>query len=478
MSLAVIVVGLAGQTAAWASVKISKKPTQNMSCSGGVCSPTAKKAVLNVNDLAQLLAGGNATIKSGQLAQDIEIDAALSWTSTNRLTLDAYGSITFNKPVKLLGAGALTIATNDGGTGGDFRFVGRGHAKFSDVHSALTINGQRYQLFKSFKAFRREFRHGAGTRKFYAQAGNWDMSGSIYSASPIDIAFEGAFEGLGNAISHMTIHEPSEDRSTALGFFGGVSLTGVVRDITLTDVDVAGMGSVLRGAGALAGGSAGVVSNARVTGQVSSTVTGVEVGGLLGTNGGMVSDSSANIAVSGNTETLSGGLVGHNLSLDGYPAIVQDSYASGTVSGGSAIGGLIGKMEGGNVSNSYSSATVTGSEGASAGGLIGAFAPGYSAPRLSASYSTGIVSEGAFVGGLIGQDLVGSGIADSYWDMDTSGISDPARGAGNVANDPGITGLTTQQLKSGLPAGFSPSIWKEKAKINNGYPYLLDNSPE
>ncbi len=61
--------------------------------------------------------------------------------------------------------------------------------------------------------------------------------------------------------------------------------------------------------------------------------------------------------------------------------------------------------------------------------------------------------------------------------MDTSGISDPAQGAGNVQNDPGITVLTTQQFTSGLPTGFSPLIWKEKAGINSGYPWLIDNSP-
>ncbi|MEI9932852.1 MAG: hypothetical protein WDM89_20525 [Rhizomicrobium sp.] len=64
-----------------------------------------------------------------------------------------------------------------------------------------------------------------------------------------------------------------------------------------------------------------------------------------------------------------------------------------------------------------------------------------------------------------------------YWDLDTSGISNPAQGAGNQASDPGITGLTTAQFQSGLPAGFDPGIWKQNAKLNNGYPYLIDNTP-
>jgi hypothetical protein len=47
-----------------------------------------------------------------------------------------------------------------------------------------------------------------------------------------------------------------------------------------------------------------------------------------------------------------------------------------------------------------------------------------------------------------------------------------------VQNDPGITGLTTAQFTSGLPAGFDKSIWREKANVNNGYPYLIDLPPQ
>jgi hypothetical protein len=48
----------------------------------------------------------------------------------------------------------------------------------------------------------------------------------------------------------------------------------------------------------------------------------------------------------------------------------------------------------------------------------------------------------------------------------------------NKANNPGVTGLTTEQLQSGLPEGFDPSIWGESADINGGLPYLLANPPK
>ncbi len=88
-----------------------------------------------------------------------------------------------------------------------------------------------------------------------------------------------------------------------------------------------------------------------------------------------------------------------------------------------------------------------------------------------------IGGSGVIVGGLIGDDLAQTRTTNSFWDMDTSGIANPAQGAGNVQNDPGITGLSDAQLKSGLPAGFDPSTWKESVKLNNGDPYLIDNPP-
>ena len=81
-----------------------------------------------------------------------------------------------------------------------------------------------------------------------------------------------------------------------------------------------------------------------------------------------------------------------------------------------------------------------------------------------------------FKGGIAGTADKATAASD-YWDLDTSGISDPSKGAGNTANFPGLTGLTTAQFQSGFPAGFDPAIWGQDPSINNGYPYLLANPP-
>ena len=195
---------------------------------------------------------------------------------------------------------------------------------------------------------------------------------------------------------------------------------------------------------------------------------------------GTVTRCHAAVAVSITGEFgAAGGLIGRNEGFE--DAAVYESYATGPVSGGagSAVGGLIGDNSGGMIINTYATGTVTGGANSQVGGLIGTNEDGNSFPVITSSYATGAVSggSGAVLGGILGQDVADSEISNAYWDLDTSGISDPTKGAGNIANDPGITGLTDAQLKSGLPAGFDKKVWHENAAVNGGYPYLVDLPP-
>ena len=56
------VLAAAGISPAEASLKISGKKTQNVTCSGGVCSATSIDAVLNATKLANMLANGDVAI--------------------------------------------------------------------------------------------------------------------------------------------------------------------------------------------------------------------------------------------------------------------------------------------------------------------------------------------------------------------------------------------------------------------------------
>jgi len=87
----------------------------------------------------------------------------------------------------------------------------------------------------------------------------------------------------------------------------------------------------------------------------------------------------------------------------------------------------------------------------------------------------------SYVGGSIGGDVSGGNggsVSNDYWDLDSSGITDPSQGAGIFANDPGITGSSDAQLKSGLPAGFGSGGLGTGPDLNNGLPYLINNPPQ
>jgi len=104
-----IAVTLASGTPARADLSISKDATHNVSCSGGVCTPTAKNAVLNVGDLTNMLLAHDLTVQTGSgdgTAASISIVDGFSWADNNRLTLSAKKSITVKAAVTVAGDGA------------------------------------------------------------------------------------------------------------------------------------------------------------------------------------------------------------------------------------------------------------------------------------------------------------------------------------------------------------------------------------
>ena len=215
------------------------------------------------------------------------------------------------------------------------------------------------------------------------------------------------------------------------------------------------------------------------SGAVSSSDTTTYVGGLVGINQYATIERSH---ASGNVTCAfaCGGLVGfHGGGYGGMPKISQ-SFATGSVSadvnGNAGAGGLVGLNEMGEISNSYATGAISAKE---AGGLVCQNINNGGYHAISNSYSTGAVTgQSGSTGGLLGGDEFTSTIKRAYWDMTTSGITDPSQGAGNVANDPGITGLDDSTLKSGLPKGFSSKIWNEDSNINGGLPYLVANPPQ
>lgn len=479
---------------AHANLKISSDPSSNVNCEKHVCTATSPSAVLNVKRLARMLAADNVRLVPGKTARNIIFSSALSWTSASTLVLDAYESILINSTISLAGPGALSIKTNDGGGRGDLRFGRKGQVTFLSTANALKINGQIYTLVNGVASLATAANSKPGHR--YALANNYDASvDGVYPHSPVR-KFWGTFEGLGNTISNLAIDD--QTANATVGLFGIVGF-GTVRDLVLHSASIkAGKGAR---AGLLIGQNGGTVVNSFGSGSLSAG-DGAVAGGLVGYNLAEILRSHASVATIGGAAGLFGGLTGAsirkaaviNSSSDGDVSAGDGAYVGGLTGAnvgrvlqsfatGNSVGGkksLVGGLTGfnldsffGKIVSSYATGASSAGKGGTAGGLVGD-----NAGVVVESYSTGAPSA-ALIGGLIGFDDSSSGAAvyTSYWDTDMSGVTDLSQGAGNIPNDPGITGLSTAQLQAGLPADFDARVWTQAPNINSGLPYLIGNPP-
>ena len=454
-----------------------------MSCVSGVCSPTAANAVLNVGDLTSMLAAGSVTVNTGtgSLAaqvEDITVAATFNWASANALTLDAYRSVTFTAPVAVNGVAPVSLVTNDGGSDGNLFFTSGGSLSFLGTANDLTINGRTYRLESSIATLAAAISHKPSG--YYALSASYDAShDGTYKTSPVQTKVKGAINGLGNSISNLTI----DGNNPALGLFSYVDKKGSISSLLVTGAKIVVVANREAGSSVsavLAVRNAGTIFNSFASGEIDGTIGNhgvLYLGGLVGGNSGTIFGSASDTILQSSTgrspgATFTGGLVADNA------ATIEGSYATGTTTvgtSGSISGGLVGE-NGGVIQNCYAEGAVSTSNGGWVGGLVGATFT----PSVSDAYSTGAPYAGSdsSVGGSIGYDDGQGGQSSDYWDTTTSGITNLSQGAGNIANDPGVTGETTAQLQAALPSGFDPKIWAESPSINSGLPYLIANPPQ
>lgn len=210
------------------------------------------------------------------------------------------------------------------------------------------------------------------------------------------LLFEGIFDGSGYQISDLVIDRPDD---TAVGLFGSTN-SGKIKNIRLEDFEVAGRDFV----GGLVGGNGGEILNSSVHGNLTGDTL---VGVLVGENDGTVNESWSSGEVTGSDDT--GGLVGENKD----DAIVKNSYSTTTVGDGVRLGGLIGRNSG-TVENSLATGNVTGSS-FSVGGLIG-----INSSDVNTCYATGdVTGSGSRVGGLVGVNS--ADVVESYAEGDVNG---------------------------------------------------------
>jgi len=300
-----------------------------------------------------------------------------------------------------------------------------------------------------------------------------ENGGTIYNALVAGSVSGGSYAAVGGlaGVTMGAVMESGAGVATSNGYLGlaggliGVA-TGAVTN-SYAAGNVSGSGFV----GGVTGDNEATVNHSFATGTVTGIDADTYAGGLVGLNDGTISTSSASGGV--NCEFVCAGLVGDNGSGHGSPTISR-SFASGNVSAGpGGAGGLVGLNLSSVVEDSYAIGSTSGD---AAGALVVTnLAEGTGG--IARAYASGAVTGTEYAGGLIAVDDFEGSLKKNYWDMTTTGITNKSQGAGNIANDPGIRGLSDAKLKSKLPNGFNPRIWAENPDINGGLPYLIDNPP-
>jgi hypothetical protein len=236
-----------------------------------------------------------------------------------------------------------------------------------------------------------------------------------------------------------------------------------------------------------------VWTNKMINCSSSADVQGhTRVGGLVGnvsgsaSNGGIENCFSTGEVIG---EELVGGFAG-----EGNGARIFASHSNGNVSGKDGVGGFIGTAEGGSIKKCYSTGSVTaspdeyGNESYNIGGFIGT---ANNSVIIENTYATGNVSGCNNVGGFVGYNyesqikysysigsvtanvsnaggfaavLDGGTITASFWNTETSGQTESDGGEGK----------TTAEMKESSTytnAGWDfENIWGISAAENNGYP--------
>ncbi len=484
-------------TSAVARVSISGGATANMSCSAALCVATAGEAVLNVRELQDRLASSSVRVATGGSADDIALEAPLAWPGSGVLTLDARRAIGIEARLAVGPVAGLTLVTNDGGSGGALSFGPNGAVTFAGLGARLTINGSAYRLANTVAALAAAI--GVDAAGHHALANSYDAGADgVYPAPPVITTFAGTLEGLGNTLSNLSIDDAVV--GDQVGLIQRNTPSSVVQNLRLTGVDVKAARNAIVGAliasnfgllrgdsadgvlvqagtanhapkasvlGGLVGANDGAITGCLTSGMVTGKGRSVWVGGLAGLNNGVIRDSRSTAATQAGKNSLVAGLVAEN------SGSISDSYATGPVTGGGGAkaGGLVGRAaQTAAITNAYATGAVTNPGGGPTGGLVAD-----NAGAIQSAYAAGAVSGGAPRGGLIGlgHPDASHAVADAYWDTGAT----PGPGVGGPADDPGVTGLTTSQLRSGLPPGFDPTIWGQNASLNSGLPNLLAAPP-
>ncbi|KAB8059150.1 hypothetical protein GCN74_13845, partial [Janthinobacterium sp. FT14W] len=472
----------------------------NIAVSGGDMTGTfLSNSLKSGNVQIQSVSGGSGT------QGNINVNDNINWTA-NKLTLTAQNNININKAMR--GAGTASLALEYGQSG-----VAAGNLSTYNVKAEVDLpsgnnfstklgsNGSVavYQVINSLGAFNSTSgsdvqgmqgnlsgKYVLGSNIDARGTSGWDGGKGFVPIGSDGAPFTGTLDGLGHEIVGLTISRPD----VPVGMFGSIGAAGAVRNLGLSNVNIAGSaatyGSSYAGIGALAAANNGKIDNVYSSGAVSGSGY-VNLGGLVGINAGTISNSrvSGTVVSAGDPGPggygAAGGFVGLNAaggliksssssattSSTRYVAAglvvtnsgtISDSYATGTVNAGGNYGGGLVSFNNATISNSYATGAMNGT--GSAGGLVGT--NNSASATISNSYATGkVTSTGGYVGGLVG--LLRGTLSNSYatGDVQTTSL------AGGVVGY-NVGGTITNVYATGKVTGGGASVGGIVGEHNSG----------
>ena len=261
--------------------------------------------------------------------------------------------------------------------------------------------------------------------------------------------FSGTYDGGWHTIDNLFINRPDEVNVALFGYTAGMV---TVAKLGLTNVNITGYEAV----GAIVGICMDHLDiiNSFSTGSVN----GVErVGGVVGDlRASYIINCSSSVIIYG-TDSV-GGLTGSIAK-----SLVKRSCSKGEIIGGTRTGGLVDTINQSGVIDCFSRVSVRGSH--SVGGLVGILDLG----SIENSYSSGVVVADYDFGGLIGELFsISYLVENSYWDIESSGISVSPAGEGRTTEE-----MTyPYDINTYVDWDFTDIWFGDVTNNNDGYPFL------
>ena len=325
-----------------------------LSINGGTAKTYDKTTTLSTvfSDIAA--AGGTAEIKDGVVTVS---GVNLSGTVVDILGLQATqtgteitsGDLTYTASTASTSSSSLKpVSVSVATSGTQLRYLNSGTEQVvyvSDVSDFTTGKTYHVSTVDDMKKLAELTNAGANTAGVRFVLDNDIDMASVSNFAGIgkndDNAFMGTFDGQGYQIQNLKISNTSVDN---LGLFANVT-GATIQNLGVSNATVAGRQQT--------GILVGVANNMTLKNCWSSgTVTaynGLYIGGLVGNMNASTITSSYSTANVNGSSRAKGGLVGQI----GYNGIVSNSYATGSVTGGSYNGTLVGAASGAEINNCY-----------------------------------------------------------------------------------------------------------------------------